>query len=120
VQFNLKRRQQFLSEIHYSHDIAAIDSAIQEFSSSQAGSGDTELEGWMISRRSVAIYRLHRLCLQYTGGDDIAPLRMQLEQVVDDFARYGELLWLWVDNQIAQVVNDRAGIAPKAAGIDRH
>jgi hypothetical protein len=93
VQFNLKRRQQFLSEIHYSHDIAAIDSAIQEFSSSPAGSGDTELEGWMISRRSVAIYRLHRLCLQYTAGDDIAPLRMQLEQVVDDFARYGELLW---------------------------
>lgn len=105
MQSNMKRRQQFLSETNYSRDIAAIDDAIQLFSSSPAGSGDTELEGWMISRRSVAIYRLQRLCLQYTAGDDIAPLRIQLELVVEDFARYGELLWQFKRDRNEPVFN---------------
>lgn len=105
MQFHIKRRQQFLSEAHYDQDVAALRDGITLFSSGPAGAGDTELEGWMISHRSIARYRFQELCLRYTAGEDIEPMRAQLEEVVHSFEVYSELLWRFKADRNEPVFN---------------
>lgn len=93
MEFHKQRRQQFLGEGHYRSDLAALAAGIEDFSKAPAGSGLSEGEGWLISRRTVARQRFERLSLRYTAGESIEALRVELGQVVEAYERYGEQLW---------------------------
>lgn len=93
MQFHEKRRQQFLGERHFINDTAASIDGIEYFSNNASGVGDTLDERWMWSRHTVAHYQFQSLCLRYTAGEPIEPLRGDLESVVAAFERYAELLW---------------------------
>ena len=82
MQFHEKRRQQFLGERHFIEDMKASIEGIRHFSSNPSGVGDTMDEKWMWSRHTVANYEFQSLCLRYTAGDPIEPLRGALEKVI--------------------------------------
>lgn len=93
MQFHEKRRQQFLGERHFIEDMKASIEGVRHFSSNPSGVGDTMDEKWMWSRHTVANYEFQSLCLRYTAGDPIEPLRGDLEKVIDAYERYADLLW---------------------------
>ncbi|MBK1613895.1 hypothetical protein CKO44_10480 [Rubrivivax gelatinosus] len=93
MSFHTKRRQQFLGQAHYESELSALAQGIELFRSKPAGSGDTEIEGWMISWRSIARYQLQRVCLRYTAGEPVQAFRQDFEQVVSSFENFGD--WLW-------------------------
>ena len=97
--FHDKRRQQFLGEAYYLKCAKDIEDALRMFSAAPAGSGDSELEGWMISRSRIAANRFEGVSLRYTAGEPIAPLRRDLELVVSAFEKYGEDLWKYRDDR---------------------
>ncbi len=93
MNFDQRRRQVFLGEAYYKREIRDLDLLIADFATQPAGSGDTELEGWMISWRNIASMHLQALSLAYTAGDPIEPLRWRLERAVAAQERHGEFLW---------------------------
>ncbi|PKO36090.1 MAG: hypothetical protein CVU33_20245 [Betaproteobacteria bacterium HGW-Betaproteobacteria-6] len=99
MEFHEKRRQQFLGEKYYVQELKDMERGIELFGSKPAGSGDTELEGWMISYRSIANDKFERLCLRYTAGEPIEPLRAELEEVIAAYERYGEQLWKYTGDR---------------------
>lgn len=82
-----------MGERHFIEDVAASGDGIEYFSNNPSGVGDTLDEKWMWSRHTVAHYEFQTLCLRYTAGEPIEPLRGDLEKVVAAFERYAELLW---------------------------
>ncbi|WP_039792750.1 hypothetical protein, partial [Pseudomonas agarici] len=74
MNFNSKRRQQFLGERHYSETISEIPGVLEMFRQRPAGSGATEQEGWMISQRRIVANLYEKLFLEYTAGEPIEPL----------------------------------------------
>lgn len=93
MDFTERRRQPFLTESHYRSEMAAIDSAIAICERLPARSGRTKAEGWMLSSQCAAFDRFQRLCLKYTAGEPIEPMREELGDVVAGYERYGERLW---------------------------
>ncbi|MGV8916746.1 MAG: PoNe immunity protein domain-containing protein [Pseudomonas sp.] len=93
MNFQGKRRQQFLNEQYYLRVASEIPEILTMFKASPAGSGSTIEEGWMISKRRIAANLFDQLLLEYTGGESISSLRNLLEEVVIAYEQYAELLW---------------------------
>lgn len=110
MEFHEKRRQQFLSEKTYREALRYCKESSEYFATHPMGSGDSEMHQHVLARRTVGDDLLDSLFVQYTAGEPIDPLRIQLEQAVAAFERYGEVLW--------QYRNDRNEAAFDLDSID--
>jgi hypothetical protein len=93
MEFSKKRRQQFLGEANSTKAFAFLDDSIATFSKQPTGIGNTEAERWMYAHETVALDKFNLLCLKYTAGEDVEPLRQELEDVVAAFEKYGHAIW---------------------------
>lgn len=93
--FNTKRRQQFLGEAYLKTKLTEFDDVIDSPEGLEANLRSKERQrGWHASlARGVGWEKFNRLQLHYTAGDDIAPLRQELEAIVSAYERYGQLMW---------------------------
>ncbi len=87
MNFNDKRRQQFLRERSYQAACKDLADVIELLESAPAGSGRNEGEGWLISYRMAVRHIFDKLTLRYTAGEAIDPLRQELDQVVAGYER---------------------------------
>ncbi|WP_254600052.1 PoNe immunity protein domain-containing protein [Cupriavidus gilardii] len=87
MNFNDKRRQQFLNEKSYRTAYKDLSDVIELLESAPAGSGRNEAEGWLVSYRMAAQHIFDKLTLRYTAGEAIDPLRQELEHVVARYER---------------------------------
>ena len=94
VPFHLQRRQQFLSKAHY---LWALDDArdgitnVQKVIEEALSKRDYRYAGDSASFQGLMQFQ--RLCVRYTAGESIEPLRDELGQIVATYERYGDLLW---------------------------
>lgn len=93
MDFSKKRRQQFLGEANNTQAFAFLADSIATFTKQPTGIGNSEAERWMYAHETVALDKFNLLCLKYTAGEDIGPLRNELEGVVTAFEKYGEAIW---------------------------
>ncbi|MFT4267599.1 MAG: DUF1911 domain-containing protein [Xenophilus sp.] len=93
--FQQRRRQQFLVESYFKHQLIDYDAVINGPEGLEENLKSRERErGWHMSlARGVGTEKLHQLFLKYTAGEPIDPLRKDLEEVVSAYERYGEYLW---------------------------
>lgn len=93
--FNNKRRQQFLVESYVRTKLAEFDEVIDSQEGLESNLRSKERQrGWHASlARGVGWENFNRLQLRYTAGDDISPLRQELEIIVAAYERFGELMW---------------------------
>lgn len=106
MEFHQKRRQQFLGEPQFK---SASKTCLQGVERVEAillaaiAEGDTR---YAYGRaRVLAQTRFDQLVLHYTAGDPIEPLRLQLEQVIGAYERYGQLLWAYRKNRNEPVLD---------------
>lgn len=96
--FHEIRRQQFLGEADYLASLKAIDTGIAALEENFI-----ENSGFLASQMrlsmSIAGDRFIKLCLHYTAGEPIAPLRAELEEVIAAYERYGEHLWQYTGDR---------------------
>lgn len=93
MEFHLKRRQQFLGESHYREQLTFWDEVIEGQRANLLKPEGSE-RGWHCSLlQGIADGQLIKFSLHYTAGEPIESLRVELEQVVVAFERYGDLLW---------------------------
>ena len=95
MEFQKKRRQQFLGETYYRDQLPRFEDVIHGHDGLEVGLRARETQrGLHLSLASGVGYELfNRLTLRYTAGEPIEPLRSELEQVIAAYERYGELLW---------------------------
>ncbi|MFG6467029.1 PoNe immunity protein domain-containing protein [Roseateles sp. BYS87W] len=95
MEFNAKRRQQFLAEKYVETKLAEFDDVIGGPEGLEANLKSKERQrGWHASlARGVGWEKFNRLQLAYTAGEDIGPLRQELEVIVTAYERYGHLMW---------------------------
>jgi hypothetical protein len=92
VDFQARRRQQFLGEQHYKEQLAFWDDVIQGQQANLLKPEGKE-RGWHRSLlQGIADELLIKLTLHYTAGEPIEPRRQELEPVIAAHERYGELL----------------------------
>lgn len=112
MQFQEKRRQQFLNENHYKEVLPILEESISYFSSNPYGSGRDEGERDMLGRVTAAHERFQLFLMRYTAGEPIEPLRAELEEVIAAYERYGEYLW--------QYTRDRNEVVFKFYDLDEY
>lgn len=94
MEFQDKRRQQFLGETYFSFQLNDCDEGIRNIETIAIDAEKKRDLSYAADRRSFqAFLHLARLCLRYTAGENIESLRKELEAVVAAYERYGELLW---------------------------
>jgi Domain of unknown function (DUF1911) len=93
MEFNQKRRQQFLSEKNYLPVLAIHRETSEYFATHPVGVGDSPGHDHVLARQSVGDDRFHILLLLYTAGEPIESLRAELEKVIAAYERYGVALW---------------------------
>lgn len=89
--FQDRRRQPFMTEGYFHHMTAFRQSAIAEYRDVLAEPNNDEDDTRRLTN-AIAEQRYKVLSLRYTGGEDPAPLRMELEAVVEAYEHYQKAL----------------------------
>lgn len=95
MNFEQKRRQQFLGESHYLDEIPRFEDVIYGSDGLLAGLKAKESQrGLHASLASGVGFELfNKMLLQYSAGEPVDVFRQDLEKIVSAYENYGELLW---------------------------
>ena len=95
MNFEQKRRQQFLGESHYLDEIPRFEDVIYGSDGLLAGLKVKESQrGIHASLASGVGFELfNKMLLQYSAGEPVDVFRQDLEKIVSAYENYGELLW---------------------------
>ncbi len=101
MEFEKKRRQQFLGEKYFQEQLPEFEAVINSPDGLEANLKQPEREkGWYCDlTRGVGYEKFNRLILRYTAGESIEPMRDELEEVVSAYERYGEYLWRYTGDR---------------------
>jgi Domain of unknown function (DUF1911) len=93
MDFQAKRRQQFMGASHYVAQIAMWDEVI-EGQRTNLNLPEGKEKGWHCSLlQGIADGMFIKLCLRYTAGEPMEPMRVDVEHVVAAFEAYGAFVW---------------------------
>ena len=92
MKFHEVRRQQFLTEKNYNEFLKVLDRSIPFFATHPTGSGVNDLHRQALGRLNSADGLFARLCLHYTAGLPIDPLRAELGDVIGAYERHARYL----------------------------
>ena len=93
--FDQLRRQIFLGQTYYQQQLEQFVDVLDGPDGLEANLRSKESQPGLHASlaRGVGNERFNKLQLRYTAGEDIEPLRCELEQVVAAYERYGRMLW---------------------------
>ena len=92
MEFQQKRRQQFLGESAYAKALAFYERSEKELLQNLNENREYPDSVMRVSR-TIAFDKFFRLVLRYTGGAAISELRQELEGVVAAYEAHGDALW---------------------------
>lgn len=95
MEFHEKRRQQFLGENYYREQLRQFADVLHGEEGLEANLLTPERSrGWYAElQRGIGFELFNRMLLRYTAGEPIEQVRLELEQVVVAYERYGQRLW---------------------------
>ena len=101
MEFHQKRRQIFLGEDYYHQQLLLTETVIDGPEGLKANLLIPETEsGWHASlKKGIGFDSLNRMLLKYTAGEEIEPMRQEIEEIIHFYEVYGKQLWLDHDDR---------------------